>query len=434
MREFIFCLFIVEIIAVLYLIVHDQALMPDIQGSAFALYRRPDTTRVAKFRVDEVCAMGAHAIAIFLGSILVHNSDYAPNMFMKFGYAIRMRELDESTADVPDGSMITFAAIRNYASQLKETWHAAYSIIDLVDVTDFYLLLFEEDLFAIMNGIGTENFRANQRALSVFGLCDWEVVRVIWVIAFVTSSFGRVWDALLLGFFSRLNLGHLARWSNIPSGMRFWQLYVIKRESEKEKKLEDGKSTTGPYPASWQAAKKYYEFNLPRKKNQQAFSAAARSLFFVEAPFLYWRVLCSEKYGIVASSLLIKNVLSLIYDLYIFGWGLWRLYLMIWRRTCCQSCSDSTVDRLEEQDREKKREREGQVLVRQRSTRIMGAKSWLTTEQLMAQPDHKAAYNEYRKTGVVPTYFYSEDVYGENIHEMAEDEVVVFLESTGMVA
>ena len=61
-------------------------------------------------------------------------------------------------------------------------------------------------------------------------------------------------------------------------------------------------------------------------------------------------------------------------------------------------------------------------------------RSWLTTEQLMAQPDHKAAYNEYRKTGVVPTYFYSEDVYGENINEMAEDEVVVFLESTGMVA
>jgi hypothetical protein len=52
----------------------------------------------------------------------------------------------------------------------------------------------------------------------------------------------------------------------------------------------------------------------------------------------------------------------------------------------------------------------------------------------MAQPDHKAAYNEYRKTGVVPTYFYSEDVYGENINEMAGDEVVVFLESTGMVA
>ena len=92
------------------------------------------------------------------------------------------------------------------------------------------------------------------------------------------------------------------------------------------------------------------------------------------------------------------------------------------------------MDLLEEQDREKKREREGQVLVRQRSTRIMGAKSWLTTEQLMAQPDHKAAYNEYRKTGVVPTYFYSEDVYGENINEMAGDEVVVFLESTGMVA
>ena len=73
MREFIFCLFIVEIIAVLYLIVHDQALMPDIQGSAFALYRRPDTTRVAAFRVDEVCAMGAHAIATIGRSDQLYN-------------------------------------------------------------------------------------------------------------------------------------------------------------------------------------------------------------------------------------------------------------------------------------------------------------------------------------------------------------------------
>jgi hypothetical protein len=212
--------------------------------------------------------------------------------------------------------------------------------------------------------------------------------------------------------------------------MRFWQLYVIRREQEKQKKSEEGMSTTGPYPASWQAAKKYYEFNLPRKKNQQAFSAAARSLFFIELPFLYWRFLCSEKYGIIASSLIIKNFLSLIYDSYIFSWGLWRLYVIIWRRTCCTRCSDTVVDDLEKQDQETK----GQVLVRQRSTRIMGAKSWLTTEQLMSHPDNKGALQIYQKTGVVPTYLYSDDIYGENINEMADDEFVTFLECTGMVA
>jgi hypothetical protein len=213
--------------------------------------------------------------------------------------------------------------------------------------------------------------------------------------------------------------------------MRFWQLYVIKREQEKIQKRDEGMSTTGPYPAAWQAAKKYYEFNLPRKKNQQAFSSAVRSLLFVEAPFLYWRFICSEKYGIIASSLLIKNVLSLVYDLYIVSWGLWKLYGMIWRRTCCEPCCrDPTVDDLEEQDQQKK----GKVLARQRTTRIMGAKSWLTTEQLMSQPDNKEAYEIYHKTGIVPTYLYSDDIYGENINEIADDEVVSFLDSTGMVA
>jgi hypothetical protein len=227
-----------------------------------------------------------------------------------------------------------------------------------------------------------------------------------------------------------MRLLHMARWSSVPGGMRFWQLYVIKREAEKIKKQEDGLSTTGPYPTSWQAAKGYYEFNLPRKKNQQAFSAAARSLFFVEAPFFYWRTLCSEKYQIIASSLIIKNVLSLVYDLYIFGWGFWKLYGMIWRRTCCTRCSDHAVDELEQRDQDQK----GKVLVRQRSTRIMGAQSWLTTEQLMSQPDNKGAFESYKNTGIVPTYLYSEDVYGENIQEITDDEVVVFLESSGMVS
>ena len=172
-----------------------------------------------------------------------------------------------------------------------------YSIIDLVDVTDFYLLLFEEDFFPVFDEHDGLNIRAVQRSQSFSGLCDWEIVRVIWMLAFVATTFGSILDSLLLGVCEKMKLRHLARWSEIPGGMRFWQLYVIKREQEKIHKSNEGMSTTGPYPASWQAAKSYFEFNLPLKKNQQAFSAAVRSLLFVEAPFLYWRLYCSEKYG-----------------------------------------------------------------------------------------------------------------------------------------
>ena len=77
----------------------------------------------------------------------------------------------------------------------------------------------------------------------------------------------------------------------MPNGMRFLQLYVMMREDEKRIQDLDGESPTGPYPASWSAACKYFDFNLPRKKNQQEFAAATRSLFFVEIPFLY-----SERY------------------------------------------------------------------------------------------------------------------------------------------
>jgi hypothetical protein len=308
-----------EIVFVFYLFVQDQTSMPDVQEAIFVLIRRPENPdRIAKLTFHEIIALLAHGGAIVLGCILIHNTDYPATIFLKFGYAIRMRELDESSEEVPKGSMIGFRAIIQYAQHLKDTWHAAYSIIDLVDVTDFYLLLFESDLYAPEDGIANQKTQQNR----LTGLCDWEQVRIFWVLGFVACSFGRCLDTMLLWVFTKLNRKHLARWSELPDGMRFWQLYVMKREVEKQSKKDEGESITGPYPAAWRCAKKYYDFNLPRKKNQQAFCAGIRSLFFIEAPFLYWRLLCSEKYGIIASSLLIKNVLSLIYDFYITSWGI----------------------------------------------------------------------------------------------------------------
>ena len=124
------------------------------------------------------------------------------------------------------------------------------------------------------------------------GLCDWEYVRIYWLVAFFTCTLGNVLDESFMWLAKKTNKGHYFRWSEMPNGMRFWQLYVIKREDEKRTRNPDEESCTGgPFPESWSAACKYFDFNLPRKKNQQEFAAATRSLFFVEIPFLY-----SERY------------------------------------------------------------------------------------------------------------------------------------------
>jgi hypothetical protein len=442
LRELIFTLFMVEVIGVMWTTVYDQSLMPDVSQSSFLLVFRVDEDRVASLRSAEVLAITAHLIAILLGCILVHNSYYAPNIFLKLGYAIRMREIDESAEEVQEGSAIKFEKILKYAKSLKDTWRNAYSIIDLVDVTDFYLLLFDNDFYEAVWPI-----REKQRNASILGLCDWEYVRIYWLVAFFTCTLGNVLDESFMWLAKKMNKGHYFRWSEMPNGMRFWQLYVIKREDEKRKKEDeirnpDEESSTGPYPESWSAACKYFDFNLPRKKNQQEFAAATRSLFFVEIPFLYWRLTCSEKYGVVASSLVIKNILSMVYDFYIFIWGVWKLYGMIWRRIycadykCCNQCDHVVTDleAAEESDAEEAEESGDLAFSRQRSTRIMGAKSWLTTEQLMHQPQNEWALDEYHETGIVPPALYSDEIYGANVREIGDDDIVKFLDQTGMVA
>lgn len=64
----------------------------------------------------------------------------------------------------------------------------------------------------------------------------------------------------------------------------------------------------------------------------------------------------------------------------------------------------------------------------------MGAKSWLTTEQLMYQPKNKKELDNYRKTGIVPPALYSDEIYGANVREIGDDDIVKFLDQTGMVA
>jgi hypothetical protein len=378
-----------------------------------------------------------------LGLVLVHNSDYASKCFLKLGYAIRMQELDESEMDPPKGTAITYRSIQDYAKQLKTTWHAAISIIDLVDVTDFYLLLFENDLY---NPEASENMegqafidnlvqqRTAQRKQNYSGMSDWEMIRAFWFVAFFASMFGSIMDKVLLAFMAKIKKSSWARWSELPDGMTFWGLYAAKRQMERKKMEQKGESTTGPYPEAWRAATEYYAFNLPRKKNQQAFISAVRSVLFVEAPFIYWRLLCSEKYGIVASSLMIKNAVSLVYDAYIAIWGLWRLYLMIWCRQLELPCADRYHKRLEDEEIANGKMPTKKKLTRTRSVRIMGAKSWLTTEQLMSQSVNEQAHSAYLKTGVVASYLYSSELYGDNIVQVEDDEVVGFLESTGMAA
>jgi hypothetical protein len=438
-RELSFSLFVALCMYVLYLVVADQERMVYAQESIFTTIYTPSEKHLKNHEIIAICV---HGVALMLGLTLVHNSDYASKCFLKLGYAIRMQELDESEKEPPKGTMIKYKDLEGYAEQLKNTWHSAISIIDLVDITDFYLLLFESDLYnpdaseSMEGQLYIENVvakRIEQRGSSSFGLCDWEKIRLMWLIAFFAAMFGSLFDKVLLTFLQKINRSSWARWSELPDGMTFWGLYTAKREMEKGLKEEQGLSITGPYPSAWRSVKEYYEFNLPRKKNQQAFISAVRSLIFVETPFLYWRLHCSTEYNIVASSLMIKNVVSLVYDFYIVCWGLWRLYIIIWFRECCApyGFADTAVRELEERDEEQGK---SQQQLQRRTTRIMGAKSWLTTEQLMSQPGNRGAYLEYLQTGVFPSYLYSPEIYGENILEVAEDEVVSFLESTGMAA
>ena len=132
----------------------------------------------------------------------------------------------------------------------------------------------------------------------------------------------------------------------------------------------------------------------------------------------------------------------MVYDFYIFIWGVWKLYGMIWRRNfcadyaCCNQCDHVVTDleREEESDAEEAEESGDVAFFRQRSTRIMGAKSWLTTEQLMHQPQNEWALDEYHETGIVPPALYSDEIYGANVREIGDDDIVKFLDQTGMVA
>jgi hypothetical protein len=414
LREIIFCGLTILIIGVFYFVVRDQDEMADIQPAPYLSFARPESGRKTTLSFHEIIAMASHAVAILLGCILLHTAEYPAESFLSFGYALRMRELDESAKPVPNGSEITIEALLEYAVQLRDMWYASITIIDLVDITDFYLLLFEEDLYQASD-------TSNQ-----FGKSDWELIRRVWLLAFVFSLCGGLLDRFFIGLFGAMQKKHLARCSWLPDGMTFWQTYVMKREAEKKER--SGLDKSGPYPGAWKTATDYYAFNLPRKKNQRAFSSAFRSLVFVEVPFLYWRVLCSEKYGIVASSLIIKNLMSFVYDLYITLWGFSKLYVTPFLQAFSDpSRSTATDGEFSENDPHRSR------LLQRRATRTLGAVSWLTTAQLACQPECREAHEEFERTGVYPEFLYHESMSGRRLQQVDKDVVLQFLEQSGMV-
>ena len=103
--------------------------------------------------------------------------------------------------------MITFKFILETARKLKGLWRGAHSFIDLVDLTDFYLLLFEDNLYE-----ETEPSRNT-------GWYNWEVVRMLWLVAFIMTLCGVCLDEALLWLFALAKKPHWARFGTLTKGL-----------------------------------------------------------------------------------------------------------------------------------------------------------------------------------------------------------------------
>jgi len=206
-------------------------------------------------------------------------------------------------------------------TDLKDIWLTASNLIDLVDVTDFYLLLLEDNLY-------DERDDSGQLELSEWagwlGLTEWKAILIIWV---VSVSVVMLWVPALVVLHASISccegLFGLVKWCNIerpmPDGLDFWRCFIAYLKREEQEGAEH----------AWSAAESYYSHDLPRRQNNTLFYGAVRSLLAVELPFLLIRVHCSMRYNILASSLLIKNILSCVYDLTIIFQGC--LYRKAWR-------------------------------------------------------------------------------------------------------
>jgi hypothetical protein len=208
-RKVVVMLFLFEAGFISYLFVQDQTKMKVITGAIFTVGAE------GWLKFHDVGAIGIHSVAILLGFLLIWNADFASITFLKMGYGLRMRELCESKFRPPDGSCIVFSDIMKYAAQLKNTWRSSNSIIDLVDLTDFYLLLFEDSLIA--------------SEPSFLGWTDWTKIRFFWAVAWLFCMFGTLIDRLFLHLFDVLGLTKWKRWSALPEGSRL--TWPIPREN-----------------------------------------------------------------------------------------------------------------------------------------------------------------------------------------------------------
>jgi len=260
---------------------------------------------VMNLRVQELLAIMSHLVAILLGLYMIHRCYMVPSIFVSisdfFYRAFVFTLFDDNGAAVVKVDLAIREKIVKLGEALKELWLAASNLIDLVDVTDLFLLLIEEDLV--------------KDDIPRFGCCTWwKLIQIIWFIS-ATVLLLALPAIRLLNMLNVLILQHTGKSCTLerpmPDGLDMWRCFFA--HSKKAASDEPDKSPED----LWRAAEAFYEFDFPRRQNNAVYWGAMRSLLFIELPFLFVRVFCSTKYSIMASSLLIKNVLSLIYDSYI---------------------------------------------------------------------------------------------------------------------
>jgi hypothetical protein len=243
------------------------------------------------------------------------------------------------------------------------------------------------------------------------------------------------------------------RFSELPDGMGFYKTYINELHFSRGSDIRPDDNSDDAKEIkqnAWENACAYYDFNLPRRKNQDSYWMAFRSLFFVELPFLILRGYCSAGYGIMASSLLIKNILSSLYDGYIFVFGTWRLCCAQWRmylkrHELCWCIQDDPFDEYSD-DEESMADSLGSGVLRKRqsgkdlgrsNTVSAGRATWLTSEQMarhvkFGDKDEVKLYDEH---GVFSRAMYKLEKDGKyHIKSIEEDNFCQLLESTGMVA
>jgi hypothetical protein len=384
-------------------------------------------------KLGEIFANTAHGVAILVGLLLVHSADTPSRVFLQLGSGLKFCE-DEAAGY----SCIDLSKLLDYAGGLRVAWRGVSNIIDLVDCTDFFLLLFEDDLIE----------EAEKIRLFTF-MNDWELIRFVWILSFMVTVYGNLLTDVFAFLMRKMGLKHRMRFSELPDGMGFYKTYINELHFMRGQhegggvSPHDNNDDANEIKAdAWDNACEFYDFNLPRRKNQDSFWMAFRSLFFVELPFLILRIYCSAGYGIMASSLLIKNILSALYDGYIFSFGTWRLFCVktrmnLKKRKDCWCIEDDTDAEEEDGEEAPRVTKRGTQKLQRSDTRSAGRSTWLTSEQM-------ARHIKYGDTGEVEQYeqhgVFSRSMYKmennakNNIKDIEEDNFCMLLESTGMVA